>query len=80
MPSKKEGASRVFWKYWNDYRNLRMENELSKRVKSIGNFNNFTLIVIQRLILIEIYLFFMNNVDFLVWQRHLIGFKYNSTC
>ena len=31
-----------------------MENDLPKRVKSIGNLNNFTLIVVQRSILIEI--------------------------
>ena len=59
------GASRALWKLWIDFRNLRIENDLIKRQKRFDEFNNLTQLVIQRSVLKEILLSFMNIAD--IW-------------
>ena len=51
------GDSRVLWKVWTDFRNLRIENDPIKRQHRIDESNNLTQIVIQRSLLKEILLF-----------------------
>ena len=48
------GDSIALWKLWTALRNLKIEKDLTKRIKLIDEFNNVTQIVIQRSVLNEV--------------------------
>ena len=80
FPQRKNmaGDSGALWKLWTNFKNLRIEIDLTKRKKRIDEFNSINQIVIQRSLLNEMLQFLYEYADILVRLRHLIGFENDS--